>query len=84
MLQATIPFDEIVAGATARLAVIEHIQYLSVRDVIMHLNGKNRKTAWVVWDRLSPVTKEELETYCKMYQFPGKQYPFPEIGAHTY
>ena len=68
---ATIPFDEIVPGASVRLAVIEKVQHLSVRDVIMHLNGKNRKTAWITWERLPPDAKEELATFCCQYQFPG-------------
>ena len=37
----------------------------------MYLTGKNRKTAWAVWDRLSPAIKEELSHFCGQYQFPG-------------
>ena len=71
MLQATIPFDEIVAGATARLAVIENVQYLSSRDVLMHISGQNNKGASKIWERLSDVRKQELSTECRTWKFPG-------------
>jgi hypothetical protein len=72
MLQATIPFDEIVAGATARLAVIENVQYLSIRDVIMHFGGHSSKTANRVWERLSDSRKEEVATECRNFKFSGQ------------
>ena len=69
---AAIPFDEIVAGASARMTVIENVQYLSARDVIMHLGGKNAKTANKTWERLQESRKLELETDCRQYKFPGQ------------
>ena len=39
--EALIPFDEIVPGAKVRVAVINGKQYLSVRDLIMHLCNKD-------------------------------------------
>ena len=71
MLQATIPFDEIVAGASARLCVIENLQYLSSRDVLMHISGQNNKGACKIWERLSDSRKEELSTECRTWKFPG-------------
>ena len=34
---ATIPLDEIAPGATIRFTVIDGVQYLSIRDFIMHM-----------------------------------------------
>lgn len=74
---ATIPFDEIVPGATARLAVIENVQYLSIRDVIMHLGGHSSKTANKTWERFSPDARQELGTFCRQFRFPGPGNPIP-------
>ena len=65
-------FDEIVSGATVRYTIIDGIQYLSVRDLIMHMCGKDNKRAAEVWDRLSPDKKNELSAYCGNFQFPGR------------
>lgn len=72
MPQETIPFDEIVAGASARLAVIDNLQYLSIRDLIMHFNGCSSKTANKVWERMSDSRKEEVSTECRVFQFQGQ------------
>ena len=77
MLQATIPFDEIVAGATARLAVIEDVQYLSVRDVLMHISGLSAKRATEKWNLLSTEIKNELTEFLGQFRFPGPGNPTP-------
>jgi hypothetical protein len=77
MLQATIPFDEIVAGATARLAVIENVQYLSVRDVLMHISGLSAKRATEKWNLLSTEIKNELTEFLGQFRFPGPGNPTP-------
>ena len=69
---ATIPFDEIVPGATAQLAMIDGLQYLSIRDVIMHFGNQTVKAANKTWERLSPDKKKEVETNCRHFQFPGQ------------
>lgn len=69
---ATIPFDDIVPGATVRLTVIQDIQYLSVRDVIMHVGGHSSKTANKVWERLSDDKREEVATLCRIFKFSGQ------------
>jgi hypothetical protein len=69
---ATIPFDDIVPGATVRLTVIQDMQYLSVRDVIMHVGGHSSKTANKVWERLSDDKKEEVATLCRIFKFSGQ------------
>lgn len=71
-LNMSIPFDEIVAGATVRVAIIRDMQYLSVRDLIMHLCGKNNDEAGLVWRRMSLEKKEKLSRDLAVYQFPGR------------
>ena len=69
---ASIPFDEIVPGATARLAVIEDAQYLSIRDIIMHFGGCSAKSANKAWERLSESRKQEVATECRIFKFQGQ------------
>lgn len=71
-IHAVIPFDEIVAGATVRVAIIKGMQYLSVRDLIMHLCGKNNDEAGLVWRRMTPERLEELRSFCTNFKFPGR------------
>jgi hypothetical protein len=67
-----IPFDEIVPGASVRLVVIKGTQYLSARDVIMHVCGKNKKDAGEVWRNLSDSKKKEIQDQTLNFKFPGK------------
>jgi hypothetical protein len=67
-----IPFDEISAGTTARITVIDDVQYLSSRDVLMHISGQNNKGASKIWERLSDSRKEELSSECRTKKFPGR------------
>ena len=67
----TILFDEIIPGANARMCVIKQAQYLSCRDIIMHLGDKKASTANKTWERLSESKKEELSTECQTWRFPG-------------
>ena len=71
-MQATIPFDEIVAGASARLTVIDNIQYLSVRDVLMHVCDLTSVRANEKWRVLSEEVKNEVAEFICNFQFPGK------------
>ena len=56
-----IPFDEIAAGASVRLVVIQTVQYLSVSDVIIHLNCKNKQTACTTGGRQEETQVETQE-----------------------
>lgn len=71
-LPATIPFDEIVPGATVRFCVKDGVQYLSIRDLIMCVCGKTNDEAGLVWRRMSPEKLEEVRSFCSNFQFPGK------------
>ena len=70
-IPTVIPFDEIVTGGTVRYTYIDGIQYLSVRDLIMHMCCKDNNQAGEVWRRLSDEKKLELNDFCKTFQFPG-------------
>jgi len=74
---ASIPLDEIVPGATARLAVIDGVQYLSVRDVLMHICDLTAKRANEKWERLPDEIKKELAAFCGQFKFSGPGNPTP-------
>lgn len=67
-----IPFDDIVPGATVRLVDVLGKQYLSIRDLIMHLCDKDNNRAAEIWARLSQDKKDELTAYCGSFKFPGR------------
>jgi hypothetical protein len=66
-----IPLDEIVAGSSVDVAMIRGVQYLPIRDLIMHCGGKNAKAANKTWERMPDDMKEELATFCTSFQFSG-------------
>ena len=72
MSTAVIPFDEIVPGATVRVATIGGVQYLSIRDVIGHLCGVDPNYATQIWRRLSDEHKKKVHASCMNFRFPGK------------
>ena len=65
-----IPFDEIVAGSTVRVAVIKGVQYLSVKDITMHVCDTDENQATEKWRRMSQEQKTELQAYCLNFKFP--------------
>ena len=65
-----LPLDEIVAGATVRVAIIHGKQYLSVRDVIMHICHAAGDYACQIWRNLPESKKDEASL--AVYQFPGR------------
>lgn len=66
-----LPFDDIVPKASVRFTFIDEKQYLSIRDLIMHVCDKDNKRASEVWERLDASKKTELSAFCKSFQFPG-------------
>lgn len=54
------------------MVVLDDVQYMCARDVIMHVNGKNNKQACQVWDRLPDENKEELSSHQRNFRFPGQ------------
>ena len=67
-----IPFDEIVQGASVRVVIIDGVQYLSIRDIVMSLCKKNMNDASDVWRKLSDEHKREVRDMVSTYQFPGR------------
>ena len=67
-----IPFDEIVAGSTVRLISIDGLQYLSIRDIIMHVCDKDGDHSGAVWRNLSDSKKSELREFLSNFKFPGR------------
>ena len=71
-LPATMSLDEIAHGATVRVTVIDGKQYMSIRDLIMHMCGVNFDHAGKTWRRMSAEHKSDIQAFCKMFQFPGR------------
>ena len=69
---STIPCEEIAAGAVVRYTVIEGVQFLCIRDYIMHLCEKDNKLASQIWNRLPEKVKEEVSSFCRNFKFPGQ------------
>ena len=67
-----IPFDEIVPGASVRSMVIDDTQYLSIRDIIMHMCDRPNDHATKTWRDLKDDFKNEIKDLVKEYQFPGR------------
>lgn len=74
---STIPFDEITPGATARFVVIDRVQYLVVRDVLMFVCDLTPKRANEKWERLPEDIKNELAEHTAQHRFPGPGNPTP-------
>jgi hypothetical protein len=73
-LVQTIPFDEILPGATVRFTVYDGTQFLSVRDLIMSVCAKDNKAASKIWERISGerMVKNELQESIRRFQFQGR------------
>ena len=67
-----IPFDDIVEGSTVRLTEIDGVQYLSIRDIIMHVCDKSSQDAAQIWRRMSDDKVSKLGQFLNVFQFPGR------------
>ena len=65
-----ISFNEIIPEATVRFTLIDGVQYLSIRDIIMVMCGKDRNQSSEVWRRISDESKNEVSTL--QYKFKGR------------
>ena len=68
-----ISFEALVPGSEGvRYTDIRGFPYLSVRDLIMLICGKNGNRANEIWQRLPEHFKNELTAFCGSFQFPGR------------
>ena len=65
-------FDEISEGLTVRYTTIDGKLYMSVRDIVMCVCGKDNDQAGQVWRNLSIDVKNELRDFIDKFQFPGR------------
>lgn len=68
-----ISFDELVSGSSGvRFTHVNGIPYMSIRDIIMVICGKDNNQAGEVWRRWPESNKNELQASCLSYKFPGR------------
>lgn len=82
--QNKMSFDDVVPGAKVRFAVIDGVQYLSIRDLIMIVCDQTNKHASTTWINMNFQTKYDLEKDTIIYKFPGrgqKEQPVVSIEA---
>ena len=84
MTTTIIPFHELVPGSGGvRFTNVEGAPYMSVRDIIMVVCGKDSKRASETWINLPETYKNELSEFLGNFgnfQFPGRgQSPQPVI-----
>jgi hypothetical protein len=65
-MTSSISFDEI----TVRCALVDGVQHLSIRDLIMAVCKKDNNQAAEIWRKHN--LKAELEPYCSSFKFPGR------------
>ena len=65
-------FDEISEGLTVRYTTVDGKLYMSVRDIVMCVCGKDNNQAGQVWRNLSIDVKNELRDFIDKFQFPGR------------
>jgi hypothetical protein len=70
--QAAIAFEEIDPEAFARCAVIDGVQYLCIRDLIMVVCKTKSNEASQIWQRISAGNKTQTNMYHSNFKFKGK------------
>lgn len=68
----TIPLDEIIPGALIRFTVIDGVQYMSIRDLIMFVCDASVDYAGQIWRNIPNARKSEVHDYLSNFQFPGR------------
>lgn len=73
MTTTTIPFHELVPGSEGvRFTNIQNVPYMSIRDIIMVVCGKDANHASQTWRDLPEAYKNELNQFLVNFQFPGR------------
>jgi len=71
MANSIVPLGEIIPGV--RFTVIDGVQYLSVRDLIMVMcNKTNQEAARTLGRMMSESFKSEIECFLSFFKFPGR------------
>ena len=70
-IEQKIPFDEIVQGASVRVVTINGLQYLSIRDIIICVCGKDPNYSGQIWRNLSQNQKNEVREFLMNHKFTG-------------
>jgi hypothetical protein len=66
-----IPFDDIAQNSSVRVATVDGVQYLSIRDIIMVVCDKNGNYANEVWRRVPETFKAEVAGFIVNLKFKG-------------
>ena len=78
----SISFESIAAAASVRVADIKGTVYLSIRDLIGAVCGKDKLHAKLMWRNMSPEKKADLKDSIALYQFDGsKERPQPMLAV---
>ena len=68
-----ISFHSLVSGSVGvRFTRIDGVDYLSIRDIIMVVCGKDNNDAGQIWRRLPEMYKNEVQDWILKFQFPGR------------
>ena len=67
-----ISFNEIIPEATVRFTLIDGVQYLSIRDIIMVMCDKNGNRAMETWAKIPQIYKNEVTVYIGSFKFKGR------------
>ena len=70
--QDTMEFGELIPNASVRFTIINGMQYLSIRDLIMVVCDKDGNQSHEVWRRLPEHQKDEVKVFCLNFKFPGR------------
>jgi hypothetical protein len=67
-----ISFDEIIPYSSVRFTLLNGVQYISIRDIIMVMCGKDNNQAGEVWRKLPDDKKSEVQVFVLNFKFPGR------------
>jgi hypothetical protein len=67
-----IPFDDIAPSSSVRVAVVDGVQYLSVRDIIMVMCNQNIDRAGKTWRNIPETFKTEVRHFLTSFKFKGQ------------
>ena len=72
MAEQLIAFNELASGASVRFTLVDGVQYLSVRDLIMVICDQNNDRAGKTWRNISESLKDEVRQLLTNFKFKGR------------